>query len=174
MALTRTITADARPLCAALNSGDSVNASLVAACTRSDWLDEASILDQIVRLGRLTALERMAHLLLELYSRLNRVGLTMGRRFSAPITQETLANALGLSVVHINRTLQQLRRERLIEMRAGFVELLQIDTLRSISSYRETLPQQDAAGAGIRRIPMARNGMRVLSAQTHEATTGAR
>jgi CRP-like cAMP-binding protein len=141
--LTPTITGDARALRAALESGDSAHASLTAACARSAWLDEAALLDQIVRLGRLTALERMAHLLLELYSRLNRVGLTHGRRFSLPITQEVLADALGLSIVHVNRTLQQLRRDRLIEMRAGYVELLQVDTLKLISSYHEILPHQD-------------------------------
>jgi DNA-binding transcriptional regulator LsrR (DeoR family) len=89
-------------------------------------------------------MERMAHLLLELYSRLSRVGLTTGRRFSVPITQEVFADALGLSVVHINRTLQQLRRERLIEMRAGYVDLLEIETLKLISSYQEALPHHYA------------------------------
>jgi CRP-like cAMP-binding protein len=144
VALTPTITADARPLCVELASGDSANASLAAAFARSAWLDEASLLDQILRLGRLTAMERMAHLLLELYSRLSRVGLTTGRRFSVPITQEVFADALGLSVVHINRTLQQLRRERLIEMRAGYVDLLEIETLKLISSYQEALPHHYA------------------------------
>ncbi len=121
-------------------------------------LDEASLLDHIVRLGRQTAYERMAHLLLELRWRLAEVGLGDERKFPLPLTQEVLADALGLSIVHVNRTLQQLRREGLLEMRAGFVELLKPDVLIATSDFRLPQPtrQEDwrAAdqGTGLRPI----------------------
>ena len=77
-------------------------------------------LDHIVRLGRLSALERLAHLLLELHGRLSAIGQVEGSRFPLPLTQETLADLLGLSVVHVNRTVQELRRRQLADFRGGY------------------------------------------------------
>jgi CRP-like cAMP-binding protein len=95
--------------------------------------NEVFLFDHIMRLGCLTALERMAHLLLELRQRMAVVGLGDDRRFPMPLTQESLADALGLSTVHVNRTLQQLRRERLIEIAGGEVLLLDADLLASLA-----------------------------------------
>ncbi|KQT32893.1 cyclic nucleotide-binding protein [Sphingomonas sp. Leaf412] len=72
--------------------------------------DEAYLLAQIARLGRLNAHERIADLLLELLERLGMAGLATQGRFGLPLTQETLADALGLTAVHVNRMLQQARR----------------------------------------------------------------
>lgn len=85
---------------------------------------QARMISQMVRLGQQTAHERMAHLLLELHGRLAEIGDTRGDSFHLPIKQEVLADALGLSLVHINRILQQMRRDRLIDMHAGQVTLL--------------------------------------------------
>jgi CRP-like cAMP-binding protein len=95
--------------------------------------NEIFLLDHVMRLGCLTAQERMAHLLLELRHRLAVVGLADGRRFPMPLTQEVLADVLGLSVVHVNRTLQQLRRERLIEVSGGEVVLLNPELLTAVA-----------------------------------------
>lgn len=73
----------------------------------------------VVRLGRLSAHERTADLFLELHWRLRRAGVADERGMPLPLTQEMLADHLGLSVVHMNRTLQQLRRDGLIANRAG-------------------------------------------------------
>lgn len=73
----------------------------------------------IVRLGRLSAYERTADLILELHDRQQRAGLADQRIISLPLTQEALSDHLGLSVVHVNRTLQQLRREGLIDYQGG-------------------------------------------------------
>jgi CRP-like cAMP-binding protein len=100
---------------------------------------EICALDQIVRLGRQTAYERMLHLLLEFYSRLKQVGLVSGTAFSMPLTQEVVADALGLSVVHTNRTLQQLRRERLIETRGSVINLPDLPLLCEIADFRPPL-----------------------------------
>src|SRR5690606_21255053 len=62
---------------------------------------------QVTRLGRQRAYERMAHLLLEIDYRLMGRGLASYGFLSLPLTQETIGDVLGLSVVHVNRTLQQ-------------------------------------------------------------------
>jgi CRP-like cAMP-binding protein len=139
ISLTKTVTADASALAEAAFERTSEYEGLAAAVSIAGTLDEASLLDHIVRLGRQTAYERTAHLLLELRWRLSAVGLGNDRKFPLPLTQEVLADALGLSIVHVNRTLQQLRREGLLEMRGGFVELLKPDLLVATSDFR--LPQ---------------------------------
>lgn len=68
--------------------------------------------ERTVSLGRRNAKERMAHLLIELLGRLERVGLVKDNSFELPLTQEMMGDALGLSVVHVNRTLRALREER--------------------------------------------------------------
>lgn len=89
----------------------------------ADDLEERRLLDAMTRLGRLTALERLTHLLLELHDRLEVVGLATGGRFPLPVTQEVMADLLGLSTVHINRTLQELRRLHLLVLKRGVAHL---------------------------------------------------
>jgi CRP-like cAMP-binding protein len=109
---------------------------------RSASLEDELLLDHVVRLGRQTAYERTAHLLLELHWRLSLIGQADGHRFAMPLTQEVLADFLGLSIVHVNRTLQQLRRERLIEMSGSHVVLLEAAQLAVIADYQPpVLPQ---------------------------------
>jgi CRP-like cAMP-binding protein len=107
---------------------------------RARAIDDQLLLDHMVRLGQQTAYERVAHFLLELQRRLRVAGLGDAQRFPLPLTQEILADALGLSIVHVNRTLQQLRRDRLIELRSGVAILLKPDELASLCEY-------DAGGA---------------------------
>jgi CRP-like cAMP-binding protein len=102
----------------------------------SACLEEGLLLDHIVRLGRQTAYERTAHLLLELHWRLALIGRADQRSFTMPLTQEVLADFLGLSIVHVNRTLQQLRRERLIAMSGSQVALLDAAQLTTIADYQ--------------------------------------
>jgi CRP-like cAMP-binding protein len=71
-----------------------------------------------VNLGRRDATERMAHLLCELFLRLNMVSLTKGNACDFPVTQTELADATGLTAVHVNRTLQELRSTGLIELKS--------------------------------------------------------
>lgn len=94
---------------------------------------QGRMIDQMVRLGRQTAYERMAHLLLELHGRLAEIGETRGDSFHLPIKQEILADALGLSLVHVNRTLQQMRRDQLIDMRGAQMTLLDRASLEAAS-----------------------------------------
>ena len=109
---------------------------VASACVRAVGLEETRLFDHIVRLGRQSAFERVTHLLLELHERLAVVGLAFENRFPLPLTQEVLADALGLSIVHVNRTLQQLRRGGLIDTRAGWVTLRDHEQMASLANFR--------------------------------------
>ncbi len=70
-----------------------------------------------LNIGRRDAIERVAHVVCELFVRLSVVGLAHGNSFAFPVTQMDLADATGLSTVHVNRTLQELRASGLITLR---------------------------------------------------------
>lgn len=120
---------------------------LARALARARAIDDQLLLDHMVRLGQQSAYERVAHFLLELQRRLRVAGLGDAQRFPLPLTQEVLADALGLSIVHVNRILQQLRRERLIELRSGVAILLKPDELARLCEY-------DAGGALAPPLPL--------------------
>jgi CRP-like cAMP-binding protein len=104
--------------------------------------------DQIVRLGRMNGLAAMAHLLLELQRRLSRVGLASGQTFPMPLRQEALADALGMSAVHVNRTLQQLRHNKLINCSGREVTILDAGRLTELADglWPQRKPVGDAGG----------------------------
>lgn len=86
-------------------------------------LDEAHYLRQITRLGRMNAHERTLDLFLELYDRLALAGLATDGSFAMPATQEVLADLLGLTSVHINRVIQQMRKLGEIDWSRGHLKL---------------------------------------------------
>ncbi len=88
---------------------------------RDTLIDAAVFREWLAGVGRRTAHQRIAHVLCEVFVRLRSVGLADGESFQLPVTQVELADALGLSAVHVNRVLQDLRREGLIEYRGRFV-----------------------------------------------------
>lgn len=98
--------------------------SLTRALWWSTLVDEAVLREWLVSAGRRNAYEALAHLFCELHARLQRVGLVRHDTFDVPLTQEDLADALGLTPVHVNRVLQRLRKERLIELRGGVLTIL--------------------------------------------------
>ena len=98
-------------------------AALGAAYAKASRIEEFYQQGQILRLGRLTAPERLLHLLLEFGERLEAIGAGTTSRFPLPVSQEVLADTLGLTTVHVNRTLQSLRRQGLIVWDAGYVSL---------------------------------------------------
>lgn len=83
--------------------------------------DEAMVVEHLVSVGRRDAYKRMAHFLLELSSRLSLIGATKSRNFECPLTQYHLADALGLSALHVNRVLRRLREDNLVIFREGEV-----------------------------------------------------
>lgn len=150
VALTALETMDAEPVLDAAREGRAPG--LARAFEAGAHEESRLLLDHMVRLGQQTAYERVAHFLLELSRRLQIAGLGDGQRFPLPLTQEILADALGLSIVHVNRTLQQLRRERLIELRSGVAILLQPQTLREVAAYEAAPPRRTTAAAGRRQL----------------------
>ena len=97
--------------------------ALAEAYALSRALDEAYLLANITRLGRLNAQERIGDLFLELLERLRMAGLESGNSFALPLTQEMIADALGLTSVHVNRMLQQARRDGDVLWERGRVTL---------------------------------------------------
>ena len=97
--------------------------------------DEAMVVEHLVGLGRRNASERMAHFLLELGARLKLVGLADRKGFSCPLSQYQLADALGLSAVHVNRVLRELREEGLLTFQKGKVQFLNYEALVELSGF---------------------------------------
>jgi CRP-like cAMP-binding protein len=101
--------------------------------------EERRLLDHMVRLGSQPALQRIAGFLLELFQRCRVIGFVSGGSFVMPLTQEMLGNALGLSVVHVNRVMRQLKSNRLIDLHSGIVKILDVTGLAQIAD----LPPSD-------------------------------
>lgn len=97
--------------------------------------EEGMLREQVVRLGRRSALERVCHLLLELYRRLEMVSLAGEERMPFPMTQVEVADTLGLSPVHINRTLRQLVRMGYIEYDGREIALKEIEGLAELGDF---------------------------------------
>ncbi|WBH18090.1 Crp/Fnr family transcriptional regulator [Sphingomonas radiodurans] len=96
---------------------------ILRALATIDRAEESWLLDHVVRLGVQSARQRMSHLLLELHQRLAAIGFVHNGSFPLPLTQDMLGELLGLSLVHVNRTAAQLRREGLATIRGGIVEV---------------------------------------------------
>lgn len=92
----------------------------------------------ITCLGRRSAEQRMAHLFCELYLRLEAAGVASGNSFDFPLTQSQLADLLGLSVVHVNKRLQELRSSRLVNWRGGTVVIHDFDNLAGLAEFDPT------------------------------------
>ena len=137
LTLTPAVIADARPLLPAAEAGSTATPGLCSALQHIAYVEDVRMRDHVVRLGRQTAYERVVHLMLEFRSRLAAVGQVVDDGFAVPVTQEILADALGLSVVHINRTLQQIRRDRLFELRGGRVKLRQIELMQAMVDWAQ-------------------------------------
>jgi CRP-like cAMP-binding protein len=101
------------------------------------WLSCESTIyaEHLVDLGRRSALERVAHFLLELLTRLQSVGLADDQSFKIPLTQELLADALGLSIPHVNRVLRRLREDNLVVVEDQRVTVRDIESLSELADF---------------------------------------
>lgn len=100
-------------------------------------LDAAIHREWAVSLGRRTALSRMAHFFCEMRVRLGLVGLVDEQSYLLPLTQAQLGECLGLTGVHVNRTLKQLRNIGPVEFRNGRVTISDWDALKGIAEFDE-------------------------------------
>jgi CRP-like cAMP-binding protein len=104
---------------------------------------EAGIfVERLAAIGRRSAYERLAHLILELRSRLHVVGLAGPTSFALPLTQEMLADALGLSLQHVNRMIRNLRVEGLASIEEHEVTIHDLDTLVRLAGFEHTYLSQ--------------------------------
>ncbi|MGY4624944.1 Crp/Fnr family transcriptional regulator [Bradyrhizobium sp. USDA 4486] len=108
--------------------------------TRAFWretlIDAAISRRWIARLGAQAALPKVAHLICELAARLEIVGLVTDGCFQMPMTQRHVADACGLSIVHVNRTIQELRHRGLIAWEGSEIRLLERDELQALADFR--------------------------------------
>lgn len=116
--------------------------------------------DHLTRLVHKSAYERVSHMLLDLHRRLSAVGMAQGRRFTLPLTQEMLADALGITLVHVNRVLQQLRQQGLVEFSGGVVTLTRPKALALIADFETAEEDEDEDEAALQARP---DGLGVLS-----------
>ena len=127
------------------------NSRLGAALAWSAGRDEALLSEQVVRVGRRSAYERTGHIMLELLHRLRLVGEAGQKSFEMPLTQEILADTLGLSIVHMNRTLRRLRENGLLHIAGDRLIIDDHDRLAGVAEFSpqylppEALPQKTAA-----------------------------
>lgn len=101
-------------------------------------VDAAIHREWALSLGQRPAIGRMAHLFCELHARLEAVGRTEGDGYEFPLTQRELAECLGLTVVHANRTLQELRRRSLVRFANRHVKILDRPGLESLAEFDPT------------------------------------
>jgi len=99
-----------------------------------------------MNLGQRTAYERLGHLLCELFLRLQAVGRTDGDSCDLPLTQAELADAMGLSTVHVNRTLQELRASGLVVLRGRTLTIPDLAGLQAATMFNPNYLHFDRAG----------------------------
>jgi len=120
-ALTSHVALDDVVVCSAPQANE--GSALWEAYDRERLAQRLQLIDNITRLGRMDARERVCDLLLELLERLERSGQTDGNTFAMPLTQECFSDAVGLTPVHLNRTLQACRKSGDLSWRGGLVTL---------------------------------------------------
>ena len=111
---------------------------LAAAVFWSFSAKAAIFIEHLTDVGRRTALERVAHFLLELLVRFQNIGRGDALSFPMPLTQELLADALGLSVPHVNRTLRQLRDDDLVRIEAHRVTVNDVEALSALADFDQS------------------------------------
>jgi CRP/FNR family transcriptional regulator, anaerobic regulatory protein len=103
---------------------------------------EEQILDEgLTSVGRRTAMERLAYLLLTMFQRAEEVGLTKGNSIQFPFTQQHVADTLGLSLVHTNKTLQRLNATKAMCWKGRRFEILDRKALAKLASYERPEPR---------------------------------
>lgn len=91
---------------------------------RDTLIDSSMFREWIVNVGQRSAPARLAHVLIELRERLRVIGRVDGDSFEMPLTQEQIGEALGITAVHANRVIKQLRQEGIVEFHRGRVTVL--------------------------------------------------
>lgn len=111
---------------------------LVDALWRDTLIDAAIFREWMIGIGRRSAKVRLAHFICEMVMRLRAIGRQRGNAVPLPITQAEVGDALGLSTVHVNRTLQELREEGLLTWDNGVLAVLNWERLKTVGEFDPT------------------------------------
>ncbi|WP_407523841.1 Crp/Fnr family transcriptional regulator [Methylobacterium oryzisoli] len=154
------------------------------ALRRMKLVDEAILREWLIGMGRRSTDQHIAHLFCELLVRMRVVGLAIGSSYELPLTQVDLADAVGVSVVHVNRMLQALRRVGLIRLEGKRLTIRDLDHLMRFANFQpkylciepEAVADQcrDEREAGTRRSPIALDGLVIAQAQRRDQSRARR
>jgi CRP-like cAMP-binding protein len=109
------------------------------------WLaarEEQILEDHLLTVGRRSAKERLAYLLLHIFERARRLGMTADNTFELPLTQQHVADTLGLSLVHTNKTLKRLYGDKLISWKRKTLKILDEEGLKEAAAWDGLSDQQ--------------------------------
>jgi CRP-like cAMP-binding protein len=129
---------------------------------RDTLIDAAVFREWMVGIGRRSAFKRIAHLFCEMIVRMQAVGLSSNYSIELPLTQTDIADALGLSTVHVNRTLQEIRRAGLINFQRGKLVAVNWPGLREAGEFEQAYLHKQLTEDRQDR------GQRILSVDTHQ------
>jgi CRP-like cAMP-binding protein len=124
------------------------HARIAQALWRAALIDAAIQREWTLNLSQRTAYERLCHLLCELFLRLRTVGLTQGSSCELPITQAKFAEATGLTLVHLNRMLQELRAANLVVLKSKTLTIPDLGALMSAALFNPAYLHLDHAAIG--------------------------
>jgi CRP-like cAMP-binding protein len=102
---------------------------------RDTLLDAAVFREWIVNVGQRAAHNRLAHLIVELRERLRLIGHVTSNTFAMPLTQEQLGEAMGVTSVHTNRIIRQLRIDGVLEFQRGTVKIIDEQKLQDLAEF---------------------------------------
>lgn len=102
---------------------------------RDTLIDAAMFRDWIVNVGQRQAPSRLAHIIVELRERLKVIGQVQGDRFEMPLTQEQIGEAMGITPVHANRIVKQLRDDNVLEFHRGGVRVIDEQKLLELADF---------------------------------------
>lgn len=128
--------------------------AVVQALQTAARADEATLRVWLVSLGRRSAVERLAHLFCELYMRLCAVELAEGQSYPLPLTQLDLADTIGITPVHLSRSVGALTRMGLIERMGKDLKILELPRLIEVAEFHADYLQLGEAEAGPTRRHM--------------------
>ena len=111
---------------------------LASAFWRETLIDASIFREWVLNIGRRDAYTRMAHVLCELVVRLRAVGLVVDHSCDLPMTQAEFADALGVTTVHVNRVLQQMRADGVIELKGDRLNIPDWDKLKKTGEFNPT------------------------------------
>ncbi len=119
--------------------------------------DERRLHNWVIALGRGNAVERIATLMLDFRGRLMQAGLVNGDDFQLPLTQEQIGDHLGLTVVHVNRTLKRLREEGVLSTASGHARIHDVEALASYAAPMQDIFARESKnfGGGVPQASMS-------------------